>query len=181
VEGYIEIKKRNKETSYYTEEKDLLMACARLGSGMPSIQYAMSTAFGVKNKRSYDSNLLRREVDRCKKHLFGTDDHLMKEFMEMGSDVKEKGGWFDVDVSSGMILIGTRFQTPLMLQLAEQYGSSFCITDGTFGANKYGLSVCLGQHLTVPEKRTVLASQLGDLKTVQMLSKLLMRSVCHLL
>ena len=139
VEGYIEIKKRNDLT---TEEKDLLMACARLGSGMPRIQYAMSTAFGVKNKRSYDSNLLRREVDRCKKHLFGTDDHRMKEFMEMGSNVKQAGGWFDVDISSGMILIGTRFQTPLMRQLAEQYGSLFCIADGTFGADKYG-SVCM--------------------------------------
>jgi hypothetical protein len=99
----------------------------------------------------------------------------MKEFMEMGSNVKQAGGWFDVDISSGMILIGTRFQTPLMRQ---PYFASPMVRLGPTSTDR---SVCLLQHLTVLEKRTVLASQLGDLKTVQMLSKLLMHSVCHLL
>lgn len=148
VDGYMEIKHKNDLTA---DEMNLLCSCARLNSRMPSIQHAMSNAYGRENKRSYDSNLLRREVDRFKKKLFGTDEHRMKEFMDRGNHAKSNGGSFDFNVSSTMTMTGTFFASPLMTKYARQYGGYFCITDGTFGTNKYGLTAmpwtgccCLG-------------------------------------
>ncbi|KAK1736959.1 hypothetical protein QTG54_012404 [Skeletonema marinoi] len=137
-EGYIEIKNRNDLT---VAEKDLLRACAQLNAKMPTIQHALSNAFGVDNKRTYNSELLRREVERFKEEMFGTDEHRMKELMEMGQQVQSQGGHFGFDVSGAMVMTGIRFQTPLMRKYAEQYGGYFVMTDGTFGMNKYGLTV----------------------------------------
>ena len=148
VEGYIEIRNKNDLT---VAEMEMLRVCARLNSKMPSIQHALSNAFGKNNKRSYNSDLIRREVDRFKLEMFGTDEHRMKDFVQMGDHVKRNGGWFDFDLSSTMAMTGTRFQTPLMRKYAKHYGGYFSITDGTFGTNKYGLTAlpwtgcdCLG-------------------------------------
>ena len=106
VHGYIKIKNKNDLT---VVELEMLRVCARLHSKMPSIQHALSTAFGKKEKRLYSSDLIRREVDRFKKEIFGTDEHRIKDLMEMGNQAKRNGGCFDVDVSSTMTLMGTRF------------------------------------------------------------------------
>ena len=147
IDGYILVKKQKDMSS---AEVEYVQGMALLGSRMPKIQHAMSVKFRKKN-RTYDSQMLHRIVKNEKDSVFGPNRHRIPELMAMGSEVRSKGGHWEVELSDTMKLEGTRLQTALQKQYALQYGSYFVTVDGTYGTNKYGLTAlpwitadCLG-------------------------------------
>ncbi len=62
--------------------------------------------------------------------------------MEDGAGIIKGGGVFDWDVNDFRVLIGLRYQSYLMQQVAVQYGAYFFTMDGTYGTNAAGLTLC---------------------------------------
>ncbi len=117
---------------------------------IPSIQNALRTEF-PSEKKIYDSQILHRMIKKFQDERYGKDCHRICELMKLGNNAKNSGGEWQTDVNDTYQIIGTRFQSYRQKQYALQYGSYFALADGTYGTNKYGMTIfpwvttdCLG-------------------------------------
>ena len=110
-------------------------------SRMPSVKHGLSVKFGKDSTRIYNSQMLHRVIAEEKRRTFGTDDHRIGEFMKRGRELTKNGGEFEVDLDDTMHIKATRHQTRRQKLYAWQFGSYHCVGDGTFGTNKYGMTL----------------------------------------
>ena len=108
---------------------------------MPSVKHGLSIKFGKGSTRIYNSQMLHRFIAEERKRTFGTDDHRIGEFMKRGRQLNKNGGEFEVDLDDTMRIKSTRHQTRRQKLYASQFGSYHCVGDGTFGTNKYGMTL----------------------------------------
>ena len=148
IDGITEVKSSKDLTP---EEEEILKHGALMGSKMPSIKDALNTKCGQANKRIYDSQMIHRYVNAEKVKIFGPNHDRIPEFMKRGQELSRSGGNFETDVDDGFHIVGTKYQTARMIQYALQYGAYHVMVDGTFGTNKYGMTLapwividCLG-------------------------------------
>lgn len=125
-----------------TEEMDFIRSVAQIHCSVPEVQDALHNKFGKKNNRKYTAVLLNNLLGSVRDQLFGKDRHQMKELMEDGARIIRDGGVFDWDVNDFRVLIGLRYQSYLMQQVAVQYGAYFFTMDGTYGMGAAGLTFC---------------------------------------
>ena len=125
-----------------TEEMDFIRSVAQIHCSVPEVQDALHNKFGKKNNRRYTTVLLNNLLGSVRDQLFGKDRHQMKELMEEGARIIKGGGVFDWDVNDFRVLIGLRYQSYLMQQVAVQFGSYFFTMDGTYGMGAAGLAFC---------------------------------------
>ena len=125
-----------------SEEMDFIRSVAQIHCSVPEVQDALHNKFGKKNNRRYSAVLLNNLLGSVRDQLFGKDRHQMKELLEDGARIIRDGGVFDWDVNDFRVLIGLRYQSYLMRQVAEQFGSYFFTMDGTYGMSAAGLTFC---------------------------------------
>ena len=138
IDGYTEIKY---EKDLEIDELEVIRSLSSVNTRIPKMQYSLRTTFPTR-MRLYDSQLLHRVSNKYQDDKYGQDRHRMSLFMEMGNNVKDGGGKFETDVNSTYQLVGTRFQTSRQSNYAKQYGSYYTQVDGTYGTNKYGMTIC---------------------------------------
>ena len=110
-------------------------------SRMPSVKHGLSIKFGKGSTRIYNSQMLHHFIAKERKRTFGTNDHRIGEFMKRGRQLNKNGGEFEVDLDDTMRIKSTRHQTRRQKLYASQFGSYHCVGDGTFGTNKYGMTL----------------------------------------
>ena len=151
------------------DEMEVLRNAALTNTSMPSVKHALAIKCGNREGRIYNSDMLKRVIMREKIRIHGTDHHRIPELMKRGRQTRQNGGEFEVDVDEVYRLVGTRFQTGRMKMFSLQYGSYFVIVDGTYGTNKYNLTLapwvgadCLG-HTVVMGISTSLSENTVDM------------------
>ncbi len=131
------------------EEIDVCETLSLTYAKMSAIQEAMSIKFPDK---IFDSDLLHRVIKQERDNRIGPDRHRIPELLAMGDAAQANGGvWAYKICPETFKLQSTFYQTATQKEFALQYGSYYASGDGTFGTNKYGLTLfpwlapdCLG-------------------------------------
>lgn len=122
------------------EEIEFINTLAQVHCSIPQVMDGLRHRFVKDNNRAYSSVLVRNRLNAARDEIFGKDRHRMKELTEHGLQTIKSGGVWETDLSDMFVLIGVRYQSPIMRQYAEQYGAYFFTCDGTYGTNMYGLT-----------------------------------------
>ena len=146
VDGWMEVKHIKDMTQ---EEIDYVNTASTLRTKMPTLKTGLSTMFPG---RIFDSAMLHRVIQQERKNRLGPCHERLPELIKLGELAKANGGAFQTELCpQTFTLEGTKYQTPRMREYALQYGSYHTSIDGTYGCNKYGLTVmpfivpdCLG-------------------------------------
>lgn len=88
--------------------------------------------------RNYESNLLKRVVNKYRDDYFGKGRDQINQLVRHGNQMKENGGAFDLYIDGTFRLKAFILQTKEMRSYASMY-NDFVILDGTHGTNRYGL------------------------------------------
>lgn len=89
--------------------------------------------------RSFNKELLRRELRTSREHFYGKDAHRIDSLFALARTIQQEGGTFDVDANEFTHRIETvTVQSASMIPYAETY-DDFVVIDGTHGLNKYKL------------------------------------------
>jgi hypothetical protein len=134
----IQLVKRLSDTT--KEERDKIGDLAVSISTMAQIEESMRIAYP---KRDFHKTLLKNMVESKRDKVFGTDRHRMGDLMQKGRRCSELGGVWAPEISPDtMRLVGFAYQTARMQSYAKNFGSYWCVADGTHDTNAHKL-ICI--------------------------------------
>jgi hypothetical protein len=102
--------------------------------GIAKVREILATKFPG---REFDSALLHRLLKKGFDLHFGTDPDCVSKFMEMGYDIRNQGGVFDVKLAADCRITEVFVQKSTMRPYASRFGD-FVIHDGTYNVDRYG-------------------------------------------
>ena len=122
------------------EERDKIGDLAVSISTMAQIEESMRIAYP---NRDFHKTLLKNMVETKRDKVFGRDRHRMGDLMRKGRRCSERGGVFAPEISQDtMRLVGFAYQTARMQLYAKNFGSYWCVVDGTHDTNEHKL-ICI--------------------------------------